>query len=88
MKNRLTDMFPKTAAPIVGIAFIISVLIVTLVDDFLLANFVILGDTAALVSDLKANPRALGYATMGYLLILALDNDNRPISLYRPEASQ
>lgn len=57
----------------VGIAFITSVLIVTFVDDFLLANFVVPGDTEALASDIESNRRQFVWAALGYLLVLALD---------------
>ena len=59
---------------VVGIAFITSVIIVTLVDDFLLANFVVPGDTAALAIDIEANGKLFGFAVVGYLLVLALDS--------------
>lgn len=72
--NLITDLSPSKAALIVGIAFITSVFIVTLVDDFLLANFVVPGDTDALASDIKANGRLFGFAVVGYLLVLILDS--------------
>ncbi len=59
---------------IVGIAFITSAIIVTVVDDFLLANFVVPGDTEALARDIEANRRMFGCASFGYLLVLALDS--------------
>jgi hypothetical protein len=59
---------------VVGIAFISSIFVVTLVDDFLLANFVVPGDTEALASDIKANGRLFGFSVVGYLLVLALDS--------------
>jgi len=59
---------------VVGIAFITSVIIVTVVDDILLANFVVPGDTAALARDIEANRRLFGFAVFGYLLVLALDS--------------
>lgn len=62
------------AAMVVGIAFLISVFIVTLVDDFLLANFVVPGDTSALARDIEANPRMLLFAAIGYLAVLMLDS--------------
>ncbi len=74
MKNCITDTSPRKAALIVGIAFVISVLLVTLVDDFLLANFVVPGDTAALARDIEANPRLFGFAAIGYLIVLVLDS--------------
>ncbi len=74
MKNFIADLPPSKAAMVVGIAFITSIFIVTLVDDFLLANFVVPGDTEALVSDIKANGRLFGFAVVGYLLVLALDS--------------
>ena len=58
---------------VVGIAFITSIFIVTIVDDFLLANFVVPGDTEALVRDIEAIGRRFGYAVVGYLLVLVLD---------------
>ena len=59
---------------VVGIAFITSVIIVTIVDDFLLANFVVPGDTAALAIDIESNGNRFGFAVTGYLLVLALDS--------------
>ena len=59
---------------VVGIAFITSVIIVTIVDDFLLANFVVPGDTAALAIDIESNGNRFGFAVIGYLLVLALDS--------------
>ncbi len=74
MINRITDMPPSKAALIVGIAFVVSVFIVTIVDDFLLANFVVPGDTAALAGDIAANPERFVFAAIGYLLVLVLDS--------------
>jgi len=71
---RIANMSPRKAARVVGIAFIISVLIVILIDNFLLANFVVPGDTAALASDIAANGMLFGFAVVGYLLVLALDS--------------
>ena len=59
---------------VVGIAFIASIIIVTIVDDFLLANFVVPGDTAALARDIESNGKVFGFAVVGYLLVLALDS--------------
>ncbi|GAA6143201.1 DUF4386 domain-containing protein [Hydrogenophaga sp. 5NK40-0174] len=61
------------AALTVGLAFISSVVIVTIVDDFLLPNFVVPGDTAALAQDIEAKPTAIWWAAIGYLCVLALD---------------
>ena len=74
MKNFITNLSTSKAAMVVGIAFITSIFIVTLVDDFLLANFVVPGDTEALASDIEANGRLFGFAVVGYLLVLALDS--------------
>lgn len=74
MKNFITDLSPSKAAMVVGIAFITSVFIVTIVDDFLLANFVVPGDTEVLASDIEANGRFFGFAIIGYLLVLVLDS--------------
>lgn len=73
MKNFITDLSTSKAAMTVGIAFITSILFVTLVDDFILANFVVPGDTAALARDVAANGRLLGFAIVGYLFVLVLD---------------
>ena len=59
---------------IVGIAFITSILFVTLVDDFLLANFVVPGDTEILIRDIGANKKLFGFAVAAYLLVLVLDS--------------
>ncbi len=74
MKNLIADLSTSKAAMVVGIAFITSAIIVTVVDDFLLANFVVPGDTAALARDIEANRRLFGFAVYGYLLVLALDS--------------
>ena len=74
MKNFITDLSTSKAALTVGIAFISSLFIVTLVDDFLLANFVVPGDTEALANDIEANARLFGFAVVGYLLVLLLDS--------------
>jgi len=73
MKNRFLNFSTSKAAMTVGIAFITSIIVVTIVDDFLLANFVIPGDTAALASDIEANGRLFGFAIVGYLIVLVLD---------------
>jgi len=74
MKKFIAHLSPSKAAMVVGIAFITSVLVVTLVDDFLLANFVVPGDTEALAGDIEANGRLFGFAVVGYLLVLVLDS--------------
>ena len=73
MKDFITGLSTSKAALIVGIAFITSVIIVTIVDDILLANFVVPGDTEALARDIEANRRIFGFAVVGYLLVLVLD---------------
>ena len=73
MKIGILNLSLRKAAVIVGIAFITSVFIVTIVDDFLLANFVVHGDTEALVQDIEGNGRLFGFAVIGYLLVLTLD---------------
>jgi len=74
MKNYILNLSPSKAAMVVGIAFITSVFIVTLVDDFLLANFVVPGDTEALANDIEANGRLFYFAVVGYLVVLTLDS--------------
>lgn len=74
LKNFLSNISSRKAAMVVGVAFITSVFIVTLVDDFLLANFVVPGDTAILARDIEANKKLFGFAVIGYLLVLALDS--------------
>jgi len=74
MKIFITNLSTSKAAMTVGIAFITSILFVTLVDDFILANFVVPGDTAALARDIEANGRLLGFAIVGYLIVLVLDS--------------
>jgi hypothetical protein len=74
MKNSIANLSTSNAALVVGVAFITSVIIVTIVDDFLLANFVVPGDSAALAKDIKANGKLFGFAVVGYLLVLALDS--------------
>ncbi len=73
MKNLLASLSTSKAAMAVGIAFITAVVIVSIVDDLLLANFVVPGDTAALSKDIEANRTLFGFAVVGYLFVLALD---------------
>ncbi len=74
MKNFIADLSTSKAALVVGVAFITSILIVILVDDFLLANFIVPGDTAALARDIKTNGKLLSFAIVGYLIVLVLDS--------------
>jgi len=74
MKNLIAELSTSKAALVVGIAFITSVVIVSLVDDFLLANFVVSGDTSALARDIEANGKIFGFAVVGYLLVLVHDS--------------
>lgn len=74
MKTNILKVSTSKAALTVGIAFITSVIIVTIVDDLLLSNFVIPGDTAALARDIEANGRLFGFAIAGYLMVLVLDS--------------
>lgn len=74
MKHYITNASSSKAALMVGVAFISSVIIVTLVDDFLLPNFVVPGDTTALASDIEANKQLFGFAVIGYLIVLVLDS--------------
>lgn len=74
MKNYFFNLTPRKAALIVGVAFITSVFLVTIIDDFLLANFIVPGDTSALASDIEANGKLFGFAVVGYLFVLALDS--------------
>ncbi len=62
------------AALAVGVAFISSVIIVSIVDDLLLANFVIPGDNEALADDIEANRKVFVFAAIGYILVLTLDS--------------
>lgn len=74
MKNLIAPLSTSNAAMVVGIAFITSVLIVSIVDDLLLANFVVPGDTATLAKDIEGNRTLFGFAVVGYLFVLALDS--------------
>ncbi len=74
MKKYISNLSTNKAAMVVGIAFITSVIILTIVDDFLLANFVVPGDTAALAIDIESKGNLFGFAVAGYLLVLLLDS--------------
>ena len=74
MKNYISNLSPRKAAIIAGVSFIASVFIVTLIDNLLLANFVVPGDTSALAKDIEANRDSFGFAVIGYLLVLMLDS--------------
>jgi len=74
MKKIIANLSTSKAAMVVGIAFITSIIFVTVVDDFLLANFVVPGDTAALARDIESNGKLFGFAVAGYLIVLVLDS--------------
>jgi hypothetical protein len=74
MKKVLSIISSRKAGMVVGVAFIISIFIVTLVDDFLLANFVVPGDVEALARDIETNKKLFGFAVIGYLIVLVLDS--------------
>ncbi len=74
MKNFITYTSTSKAATVVGIAFITSLFIVTLVDDFLLANFVVPGDTEALAKDIMIKGKLFLFSVLGYLVVLVLDS--------------
>ena len=73
MTHRITDISPRNAAIVVGIALIAMFFLAFFVDDFVLANFIGPGDTATLASDIEANEMRFGIAVAGYLVILMLD---------------
>ncbi len=74
MKNFITYTSTSKAATVVGTAFITSLFIVTLVDDFLLANFVVPGDTEALAKDIMIKGKLFLFSVLGYLVVLVLDS--------------
>ena len=73
MRNPVSKVSPRHAALVVGIAFIVSVILVTIVDDVLLPNFVVPGDVSALTTDISSDPRRFSIAAFGYLVVLMLD---------------
>ncbi len=74
MRSFIANISTSNAAMAVGVAFISSIVIVSLIDDVLLANFVVPGDSAALARDIEADGRLFAFAIIGYLLVLALDS--------------
>ncbi len=74
MNRVILKISTSKAALTVGIAFITSVILVTIVDDVLLANFVVPGDTEQLARDIRDYPNSFGFAAVGYLFVLALDS--------------
>jgi hypothetical protein len=73
MKNLIADISLRQAARIIGIAFIISFILVVTVGNFILPNFVNPGDTETLANDIKDNEQFFSIAIFMYLIILALD---------------
>ncbi|OEK00734.1 hypothetical protein BFP97_04065 [Roseivirga sp. 4D4] len=74
MKHYISNTSPRKAAITVGVAFITSVVLVTIIDDFLLANFVIPGDTSTLEKDIEADRQSFILAVIGYFFVLILDS--------------
>jgi MFS family permease len=73
MTKRITDISPRKAAKVVGIAFIISFILAVYVGNFILPNFINPGDKEELANDIEDNERLLNMAIVVYLIILALD---------------
>jgi hypothetical protein len=73
MKNIIADISLRQAARIVGIAFIVSFILVVIVGNFILPNFVNPGNTETLANDIKENEQLFSIAIFMYLIILALD---------------
>jgi hypothetical protein len=73
MKNLIANLSIQKAARIIGIAFIISFILVVIVGNFILPNFVNPGDTETLANDIKDSEQLFNIAVVGYLIILALD---------------
>lgn len=73
MTKSIDNISLRKAAIVAGSAFIISFFLAILVDNFILPNFIIPGDTAALANDIIANERLFNIAVIVYLIILALD---------------
>ena len=71
--NPFTDMSIGQTGRIVGTAFIVSFIIVVIVGNFILPNFVNPGDTEELENDIKDNERFFNIAVVGYLIVLSLD---------------
>lgn len=74
LRNPESETSLRHAALVVGIAFIISAVLVTVVDDLLLANFVIPGDAAVLANDIAASRERFIVAALVYLSVLLLDS--------------
>jgi hypothetical protein len=64
---------PRKAAIVFGVSIIAMFILAIIVDDFILANFIGPGGTAALAKDIGAAQARFGLAVAGYLLILLLD---------------
>ena len=71
--NPFADLSVGQAARIAGTAFIVSFVIVVIVGNFILPNFVNPGDTEELANDIEDDERMFNIAVVGYLIILALD---------------
>ncbi len=63
----------RIAALMIGIAIITSYILVFLVDDLILPNFVRPGDIYQLAKDIKANKELFGMAVIGYIAVLICD---------------
>lgn len=74
LKSLSSETSLRHAALVVGIAFIISAVLVTVVDDLLLANFVIPGDAVVLANDIAASRERFIVAALVYLSVLLLDS--------------
>ncbi|MCH8080725.1 MAG: DUF4386 domain-containing protein [Proteobacteria bacterium] len=73
MTNFIDSISQRKAAIVVGIAFITLFLLLIVIDDFVLSNFIVPGDSAKLASDIMANEMRFGIAVAGLLIILTLD---------------
>lgn len=73
--EKIRSLGVKSAAKLVGVSFIVSVIIAVIVDDFLLSNLIVpSADTATLVEDINSNKGAFYIGSILYLAILLLDS--------------
>ena len=73
--TKINSIEINKAARIIGIAFVTSVILVTIIDDFILSNLVIPGgDSDALADNIETNKDSFITATILYLIVLLLDS--------------
>ena len=73
MSSRLADVPQRRAARAAGIALLLMLVVAIPTHYFVLSGFIVEGDAAATVANIRANVLLFGIGIAGWLIVLVLD---------------